>query len=68
MSALSDAILELRVCALSRIGHLKAFGADEETVRSLAVAMTDMGVIQELRRRRNPMRRFLSWFDRRPSS
>lgn len=67
MTALSNALLELRVRVLYRIAHLKEYGTDETTVRSLALAMTDAGVLEELKRRRSPLHRFFSWFDRKPA-
>jgi hypothetical protein len=62
MSALTDALADLRVRVLTQLADRKGFGADEGTVRNLAKLMTDAQVLAELDRRQQPFGWLRGWW------
>jgi hypothetical protein len=66
VSALTDALANLRVRVLTRIADRKGIGADEATIRILADVMADRDVLAELARRQRSSRWLWGWMGRRP--
>jgi soluble P-type ATPase len=65
MTALREAIIDLRTQALERIATLKGMRAERVAIRNLAERMSDREVLAELRRRESPIAAVLSFFLRR---